>query len=621
MLNKPLKPLVDIRVFTSRPIVVTLSQRNQKMPAPDYRVPLHAMKFALAAVGELSQTLGRDPYDTLGSDLVDAVLDEGVKFSQNVLAPLQSKGDKTPSRRNPDGSVTTSPGFKEAYRQFVDNGWNGAAISPLLGGQGMPMTVNALLNEMWHGANTSFALCPMLTQSAIELMNAHGTVEQQFQYLAKMATGEWTGTMCMTEPQAGSDVGAVKCRAVPNGDHYKIIGNKIYITYGEHDFAENIIHLVLARIEGAPEGSKGLSLFIVPKFLVGNDGKLTKTRNDVSCVSLEHKMGLHASPTCVMSFGDQGGAIGYLLGKPGEGIKAMFTMMNAARFAVGLQGLGILNYALQLAESYVQERVQGKNAADEPARLAEHPDIQRMILTMQGHDLALRLMAVYFGRQQDVLKMGNAEQKTRAGERIDLLTPIFKAHATNMAFTHASTAMQIYGGLGYIEETGVAQLLRDSRVAMIYEGTNGIQALDLILRKLAMQEGTLAKDLLTEIWNDGVAMQQGNHPLLKKLCGPMMDASKHLEVATIWAGQQHQENTPKSRQLMQLIADDFLNLFALAVEGWMLGKAAMLAVQEEQYHRYLPRIGFFMHYILPQTKELSQRILHAESAAEWLPKG
>lgn len=554
------------------------------MAAPAYRAPLTEMQLAL------------ELFD-LKSDFAMPVLQEAAKFAEHKLSPLNQKHDQIGAKHHADGKVTTPDGMKQLYQNFRENGWNSAGFSEELGGMGLPRSLSALVAEMWHGSHMSFGLCPMLTQSAIELLAEHGTDQQKADYLPRLISGVWTGTMCMTEPQAGSDIGLVRTTAAKQGDHYLISGTKIYITFGEHDLTENIIHIVLARLDNAPEGVKGLSLFIVPKML--NSG----TRNDVTCVSIEEKMGIHASPTCVMGFGENEGAIGYLLGGEHQGIRTMFTMMNAARFAVGLQGLGVLRYAYQLAHDYANERIQGRGKA-----LANHPDIQRMLLGLQSHDLALRLMAVHY----------TDAQMRNDSDRVDLLTPIVKAHMTHLAFDGCSDAMQIFGGMGYVEDTGIAQLLRDSRIAMIYEGTNGIQALDLSFRKLIIQSGAAIKALQSDMWETAMAASSGQSQLQREAGALLHQLIESLDKAVIHQQQCVSDNTDETIKAAQLAANDMLHCLGLTIEGWLLTKALPLVEKDNRYQHLQPAIGFFIHHLMPDAISKAERIQRAYKVIEYL---
>lgn len=530
-----------------------------------YEAPLQDFRFALLPA--LRTILAYAPYRDFSDELMHSILEEAARFAKGQLSPLNRSGDKEGCRLGKDGDVTLPQGFRDAYKAFVAQGWNAAPFSAEVGGQGLPWCVSAALQEIWHGANLSFALMPLLTQSAVHLLMHHGDNWQRSNVLPKLVSGEWSGTMCMTEPQAGSDVGACRTQAVPQPDGtYRIKGNKIFISCGEHDASENIIHMVLARLPAAPEGSRGLSLFMVSKYLLDREGD-TGGRNDVRAVSLEHKMGMHASPTAVMAFGDNDGAIGTLVGKPNEGLKTMFTMMNAARLAVGLEGLGVAQYAFQLAAGYAGERVQGRglaSASTGPVAIAQHGDVQRMLMYMESHVSGLRALSIYAGELMDMAAYHpDAAIRESARQRVDLLTPVVKAHTTNMAFEIASTAMQVHGGLGYVEETGVAQLLRDVRVTMIYEGTNGIQALDLVHRKLPLYEKTACAALLNE-------MRQAvdNTPLGTAFA----EALEHLQEATETM-LHHVELTSSNTEgkaPSAVAAAPYLTLFGLVLEGWLL---------------------------------------------------
>lgn len=417
------------------------------------------------------------PDRSLDADILEPVLDEAAKFARNVLAPLNRSGD-TQGAMLEQGKVVMPEGFAEAYLQFVEGGWNAVPFASDYGGQNLPWSLTFALQEMWQGANLAFGLCPLLTQGAIEAISRHGTPEQKETYLAKLISGQWTGTMNLTEPQAGSDLGAIRAEARQQDDgSYLLKGQKIYITYGEHDLAENIIHLVLARTANAPEGSKGLSLFVVPKFLPGSG-----ERNDVQCVSIEHKLGIHASPTCTMSFGDSGGAQAWLVGEQHGGLQAMFTMMNNARLSVGVQGIGLAEHACQKARAYAEDRIQF-------GPIINHPDVRRMLLAMESQAAAGRLMYLETGLEIDKAHGGDAA----AQAFVDFVTPIIKFWGTEMAVEAASTCIQVHGGMGYIEEGGAAQFLRDARILPIYEGTNGIQANDLVFRKIQRDGGQAAE--------------------------------------------------------------------------------------------------------------------------------
>ncbi|MGE4314165.1 MAG: acyl-CoA dehydrogenase family protein [Pseudobdellovibrionaceae bacterium] len=448
---------------------------------PDYRPPVDAM---LALLYEALPTKDVLEGADMDAETGEAILTEAAKLAADILAPLNETGDREGLKLE-NGALTMPKGFKDAYAQYRDAGWNAVPFAAEYGGQELPWSLAFPIQEMWQGANLSFGLCPLLNQGAIDAIEAHGSDAQKEEYLPHLISGLWTGTMNLTEPQAGSDLGALKSKAVKQDDgSYKISGQKIYITYGEHDMAENIIHLVLARVEGAPEGSKGISLFIVPKFLKDGD-KYTK-RNDLYCVSVEHKLGIHASPTCTMAYGDKGGATGYLVGVENEGLKYMFTMMNNARLSVGLQGVAIAERSYQAAVAYAKDRVQGKSmVTGENVVIAEHADVKRMLLDMAARVMGGRAMTYEAAAYLDKARGGDEAAQIR----VELMTPVVKSWCTDMSLNVTSTGVQVHGGMGFVEETGAAQYYRDARILPIYEGTNGIQAADLIFRKLMRDQG------------------------------------------------------------------------------------------------------------------------------------
>ncbi len=521
-----------------------------------YHPPLTDMAFVLEyVVGlyDLPQAEG-----LLDRETVEAVLEEAGKLARDVLAPLNHIGDQKGNQWL-DGVVTTAPGFKDAYIQYRDGGWNSVPFDPDHGGQGLPWSLGFALQEMWQGANTSFGLCPLLNQGAVEAIEHHGTPEQKSLYLEKLISGEWTGTMNLTEGQAGSDLSVIRTRAEPVGDGtFKIFGQKIFITYGEHDFADNIIHLVLARTPGAPEGVKGISLFIVPKFLP--DG----TRNDVKCTGLEHKLGIHASPTCTMQYGDAGGAIGTLVGQENEGLKYMFTMMNNARLCVGLQGVAIAERAYQKALAYAKDRVQGGVA------IIQHPDVMRMLLSMKSQIEGARALTYEAGIALDRARGGDAD----AQARVDLLTPVVKANFTDMGVDIASLGVQIHGGMGFIEETGAAQYYRDARILPIYEGTNGIQANDLAFRKILRDGGVAAKAWFADI-RKACAQAKGD-TVLDSIGHAVLENLTALEGATdVLLGY----GAAKDTQSVSAVYTPYLKAFGLVSCAAMVLRAANAAQQ------------------------------------------
>jgi len=504
-----------------------------------YTAPVKDIAFLLNNVIGLEELARLDGFEDASPDLVEAILEESAKFTADVLAPLNWVGDQQGSQWK-DGNVVTPDGWREAYTQFIENGWGSLSFPTEYGGQGLPMTVAASVQEMWHSANMSFGLCPLLTQGAVDAIESHASEEQKHRYLPKMVEGAWSGTMNLTEPQAGSDLAAVRTRAEPAGDHYLIKGQKIYITYGDHDLTENIIHLVLARLPDAPEGVKGISLFIVPKFLINDDGSIGE-RNDVSCVSIEHKLGIHASPTCVMSYGDNAGAIGYLLGQENQGLVYMFTMMNQARHAVGVEGYGIAERAYQQALSYARDRKQGKtllgkNADDQG--IINHPDVRRILMTMRSTIEAMRGLGLECAAAFDTAnKHSDAEVQARMRRRGELLTPLVKGWSTEMGVELCSLGVQVHGGMGFIEETGAAQFLRDSRITPIYEGTTAIQANDLIGRKTARDGGKGMSELLSDMRDVLAKLNEIDHLDMKaisKRFDPAIDLMMQGRLAGAW---------------------------------------------------------------------------------------
>ncbi|HTP81732.1 MAG TPA: acyl-CoA dehydrogenase [Alphaproteobacteria bacterium] len=571
----------------------------------DYTAPLRDIAFTLEAVAGLPEVASHFG-DHAASDVVAPILEEAGKFASKVLAPLNVPGDRTGSVLE-NGVVRTPKGFKEAYRTYVDGGWNGLPFEPEFGGQDLPWLVTTAVQEMWQSANLSWTLGPLLTFGAVEALQAHGSEEQKRVYLPKLVSGEWMGTMNLTEPQAGSDVGALRTRAVPSGDHYKITGQKIFITYGDHDWTENIVHLVLARLPDAPAGSKGISLFLVPKFLVGPDGK-PGPRNDLRVVSLEHKLGIHASPTCVMAYGDGGGAIGYLVGKPNEGLACMFTMMNNARLGVGLQGIAVAERAYQQARDYARTRVQsreiGAKSAD-AAPIIRHPDVRRMLLTMRALTEASRALAYTTAASLDLAKRhGDATERQRHQARVDLLTPVVKAWGTDIGVEVASLGIQVHGGMGFIEETGAAQHYRDVRITPIYEGTNGIQANDLVFRKLGRDGGAAARAYLAEIEACEAALGSASGDELAVIRRELTAGRKVLEAATDSLVQQMAHDPRRAAAA----AVPYLRLFGTVSGGYLMAKgasAAQAALKDDGdsgFHRAkLATARFYADHVLSQA--------------------
>lgn len=541
----------------------------------DYQAPLADLRFALDEVVAFDQIAALPGYEDATEDLVSAILEEAGRFSSEVLAPLNHLGDQQGSHLV-NGVVRTPDGFQEAYRQFAEGGWNGLPFDPAYGGQGLPWTLAIAVQEMWQASNMSFAICPLLNQGAVDLLQAHGNEAQKQHYMSKMISGEWSGTMNLTEPQAGSDVGAVRTRAEPRDDHYRIHGQKIFITYGEHDLAENIVHMVLARIPGAPAGTKGLSLFIVPKFLVKDDGSLGE-HNDLRCLSLEQKLGIHASPTTVMSYGDNGGAIGHLIGEAGHGMSYMFTMMNNARLSVGLQGVAIAERAYQQALAYARERRQGAELAGTdgaPVPIIRHPDVRRMVMTMKVQTEALRLLTLFTAAAVDRARRSVDEsERARQQDMVDVLIPVVKAWCTDVGCEVASLGVQIHGGAGFIEEAGAAQYYRDARIAPIYEGTNGIQAMDLLIRKLLRDEGQAVNGLIDQMRQTLNVLGESEAAALKALYGAFGEGLLTLEAATDFL----LDLGPRDLPAAAAGATPYLKLMGTVVGGWLLAKAALAA--------------------------------------------
>ncbi|HEY6532217.1 MAG TPA: acyl-CoA dehydrogenase [Acidimicrobiales bacterium] len=547
----------------------------------DYRAPLRDIRFVLDHVTDLDTLCALPDFDGLDRDTVDGVLSENARFVEEVVAPLNRVGDVEGSTFEPSANeVRTPTGFVDAYRRYVEAGWGGVPFPGDYGGGGFPWLVGIAMQELISSANLSFSLAPLLTQGAIDMLVHHGTEEQKERFLRKMVTGEWTGTMNLTEPQAGSDVGALRTRAVPADDGtWRISGTKIFISWGEHDLAENIVHLVLARVPDAPPGTKGISCFIVPKFLVDDDGELGE-RNDVTCVSVEHKMGIKASPTCVMSYGEHGeGAVGHLIGEPNQGMRYMFTMMNNARLSVGLEGLALAERAYQDALQYAQERRQGQApgaSAGEPSLIIELPDVRRMLLTMKALIDALRAIIYTNAEAIDLAKHHpDADVRVRHQELVELLTPVSKAFGTDMGIEVTSLAIQVYGGMGYIEESGVPQHFRDARITAIYEGTNGIQAMDLVGRKLGLRAGGVMADFLEGVRGLDSALAEAGEELapVRERLGAALAA---VDEAVDWLTKNGLEDV---RQALAG-ATPFLRMFSLLVGGRYLAEAALAARSE-----------------------------------------
>ncbi len=539
-----------------------------------YAEPLADMQFVLNELADLPGVAALPGCEEATPETVAAVLEEANKFTGGVLAPLNYPGDVAGCRWD-DGAVTTPEGFADAYRQYIEGGWNGLNFPGDYGGQGLPKLVASPVMEMVMSANLAFSLCPLLTGGAIEALLFRGSPEQKEIYLHKMVEGTWTGTMNLTEPQAGSDLGLIRSKAVPEGDHYRIEGQKIFITHGEHDMAENIIHLVLARLPDAPEGVKGISLFVVPKFLVNDDGSLG-ARNDVRCVSIEHKLGIHASPTAVLAYGDKEGAIGYLVGEPNRGLEYMFVMMNEARYAVGLQGVAVSERAYQLARAYAHDRVQSKRLTDPKGpsvAIVHHPDIRRMLMTMRALTEATRAVAYVIGAAIDRSHLAPDEAERAAARAfVDFMIPIHKGWATEASIDVANLGIQIHGGMGFIEETGAAQHLRDARILTIYEGTTGIQANDLIGRKTARDGGQSARQIIAQM-RDTAAGLDATSADLAVIAAALQAGIDDFEACVDWVVAQPAAAT----ETVHAGAVPFLKLAGIVCGGWQMARAAQVA--------------------------------------------
>ncbi len=578
-----------------------------------YTAPIEDMRFVLNKVVGLDAVAALPGYEEASAELVDAVLEEAGRLASEVLDPLNRSGDLEGARLE-NGVVYTAKGFKEAYRTFVEGGWNSVPFDPDYGGQGLPWTVQTPLMEIWAAANLSFSLCPLLNQGAVEAIASHGSDAQKATYLPKMVSGEWTGTMNLTEPQAGSDLGRLRTRAVPEGDHYRITGQKIFITFGEHDLTDNIIHLVLARTPDAPPGSKGISLFIVPKFLVREDGGLDG-RNDLRCVSLEHKLGINASPTAVMAYGDNEGAVGYLVGEENHGLAYMFTMMNNARLGVGVQGLALSERAYQQARSYAAERIQGRpvdGSAPEAVAIIRHPDVRRMLLHMKATTEAIRALDYLAAAAFDASRRHPDEEERRRNDAlVGLLTPLCKGWGTDMAVEMASTGLQVHGGMGFIEETGAAQIYRDVRITPIYEGTNGIQANDLVFRKVGRDGGATARAFIAEMRALDPALAGAPGGDLAAIRRRLADGLETLERATDWI----LETLPRDVNAAAAAAVDYLRLFGTVAGGWMMARSALAAARDREEGgdaRFaaakIATARFYADYVMPEAETAGRRM-------------
>jgi alkylation response protein AidB-like acyl-CoA dehydrogenase len=579
-----------------------------------YSAPLKDMRFAITELAGLSEVSALPGHSEVNAELVESVLTEAAKFARDVLDPLNRQGDKQGARLA-DGKVIAPSGFKEAYRQFIEAGWNGLGGEPEYGGQGLPHVVATPVQEIWKSANMALCLAPMLTAGVLEALRVHGSPEQKSTYLGKLTSGTWSGTMNLTEPQAGSDLSAVRTRAMREGDHYRIRGTKIFITWGEHDLTENIVHLLLARTPDAPEGVKGISLFIVPKFLPGAGGA-PGARNEIRCVSIEHKLGIHASPTCVLAYGDDKGAIGYLVGEENRGLEYMFTMMNHARLAVGVEGVAIGERAYQHALDYARTRVQGREIGQRSGdriTIIHHPDVRRMLLSMRAQTEAMRALAYYGAAMLDKARHHpDPGQKRRSHAVLDLLTPIVKGWCTEQGVEVASTGIQVHGGMGFVEETGAAQYLRDARITTIYEGTTGIQANDLIGRKVAHERGATALAVIEALRGLDAPLGKGGSDV-EGLRTNLKEAVDGLESATHWLV----ETYPRNASAAAAVAVPYLKLFGTVAGGWMMARAALVAREKlrqpdadrDFLEAKLATARFYAEHELPRALPLAREVI------------
>ena len=583
-----------------------------------YTAPIRDLAFAATELADLDGVSRLPGFEDATPELLHAILTEAGKFAGEVLAPINHSGDQQGVRLE-DGQTITADGWKDAYRQFVEGGWNGLAFDPALGGQGLPWLVSTAVAEIWHAANMSFSLCPLLTQSAIAAIESHGSEQQRATYLPKLVSGEWSGTMNLTEPQAGSDLSAVRTRAVPvaDADHYLISGQKIFITYGDHDMTDNIIHLVLARTPDAPPGVRGISLFIVPKFVADERGEWT-VRNAVETVSLEHKLGIHACPTAVLQYGGGGGgdggdgAVGYLVGEENRGLMYMFTMMNLARHAVGVEGNGVAERAYQQAAAFAETRIQGR-AADDPngerVPIIHHPDIKRLLLLQKCRIEALRSLALMVAACMDHARHQPDEQaRTRANEMLEIMTPIVKGYTTEVGLENVSLALQVHGGMGFIEETGAAQHYRDQRITPIYEGTTGIQAMDLVGRKLLHDNGAMTARVIAQIREECESLSGADSSATKSMATSLSNALNTLaETAKFLV-----TSAAKDPRLPAAVGEPYLRLWGVVACGWQMLKAAhiseaKLKQEDDPFYRHkIQTAQFYFSTEIPKATALAK---------------
>ena len=598
----------------------------------EYHAPLADMKFVLRELVDRELLAQLPDFSEMTMDVAESVLEEAARFASGVLSPLNQIGDVQGARWQ-DGRVLTADGWRQAYTRFVADGWGALSCPAQFGGQNLPRVLSALVEEMWNGANVAFALCPMLTRGTVDAIELRGAEGLKDTYLAKLVSGEWTGTMNLTEPQAGSDLSAVRTRAVPDGSgRYRIEGQKIFITYGDHDLTDNVVHLVLGRVAGAPEGVRGISLFVVPKFLVNDDGS-TGARNDVHCVSIEHKLGIHASPTCVLAYGQNGGALGELVGEENRGLEYMFIMMNAARFSVGVEGVGISERAFQTALAYARERIQSTEAGTRGgARVAivHHPDVRRMLLLMKSQTEAMRALSTVVAVSLDAARLHpRAEERERHQAFADLMIPVVKGWCTENSVDIASLGIQVHGGVGFVEETGAAQYLRDARITPIYEGTTGIQANDLIGRKLARDGGRAAQAVIADMRSAAAAARAaatasapGGAPNLAEIAAALAGGVDALERAVRYVVETYGQDI----RSVSVGAVPLLKLFGIVSGGWQLLRSASIAQQrlaapggagaDSGFHRAkIATARFYADHVLSQAAGLAHSIVHGAAGA------
>ena len=536
----------------------------------DYSYPYKDAEFIFNEIIGFDKMCEDGGLEEINTELASAIFEEANRLASEVIAPLNAVGDQQGATMGDDGCVET-PGFRDAYWRMVEDGWCGLGFPEDFGGQGMPQVLSTATDEIWQTANLGFSLCPMLTHGAVEAIMKHGANELKEAYLPKLVSGEWTGTMNLTEPQAGSDLAAVTSKAVPEGEHYRISGQKIYITWGDHQMTDNVIHLVLARLPDAPHGVKGISLFLVPKFLLDENGEAGE-RNDVECISIEHKLGIHGSPTCTLQFGDGDGAIGYLVGEPHQGLMAMFTMMNDARQSVGLQGLSVSERSYQQARVYAKERLQGTRKDGSRYSIINFPDVRRLLMLMKSGTEAMRALAYVAAAESDRSHLAKDEEsKARHFARLELFTPIVKGWLTELSQELTSHGVQVHGGMGYVEETGSAQFYRDARITTIYEGTTAIQANDLVGRKLLANKGEVLAELLEEI--RGVAAELQASENLGNLGSALEAAVQAAEAARTWV----LENAPEDRYAAGAASVNLLMMMGYVCGAWLMGVSALKA--------------------------------------------